>query len=133
MSEFVTVLGLKLLQLFLTMLGTPFQLQVHGCDREQRNELMCAHNYYIETSSLFKKWHSNLAREHSVSGNGGNKLRTNRLFKKTFQLCHIWKTTTCCYRVALARLWVGAHALAEEVGRYNKTSPTTQSTTLCLL
>ena len=81
---------------------------------------------------FIQKWHSNLAREHSVRGNGGNKLRTYRLFKKTFQFESYLENINQRYRVALTRFGVGAHALAVEVGRYHKPSPLSLGQRLCV-
>ena len=106
MAITVTVLGLEMLQL---NAGHSFSNTNNGCDIEQRNELMCVYR-----DQFIQKWHSNLAREHSVRGNGGNKLRTYRLFKKTFQFeSYLENINQRCYRVALTRFRVGAHALLD--------------------
>ena len=108
--------------------GHSFSNTNNGCDIEQRNELMCVYR-----DQFIQKWHSNLAREHSVRGNGGNKLRTYRLFKKTFQFeSYLDNINQRCYRVALTRFRVGAHALAVEVGRYHKPSPLPLGQRLCV-
>ena len=108
--------------------GHSFSNTNNGCDIEQRNELMCVYR-----DQFIQKWHSNLAREHSVRGNGGNKLRTYRLFKKTFQFeSYLENINQRCYRVALTRFRVGAHALAVEVGRYHKPSPLPLGQRLCV-
>ena len=80
--------------------GHSFSATISGCDNEQRNEIMCAHR-----DQFIQRWHSNLAREHSIRGNGGNKLRTYRLFKKTFQFePYLDSVSHHCSRVALTRL-----------------------------
>ena len=45
--------------------GHSFSATISGCDNEQRNEIMCAHR-----DQFIQRWHSNLAREHSIRGNG---------------------------------------------------------------
>ena len=66
------------------------------------------------------------------TGEGGNKLRTYRLFKTNFELeaylCNIQNTA---HRTALTRLRVGSHRLAIELGRYHKPKPLPIKERLC--
>ena len=77
-------------------------------------------------------WFSSLSTNNSRTGEGGNKLRTYRLFKSNFELeaylCNIQNTA---HRAALTRLCVGSHRLAIELGRYHKPKPLPVKERLC--
>ena len=99
----------------------------NGCDRELTNRLMSVYrDQFIQT------WNSYLLRNHSIRGNSGNKLRTYRLFKDTFDLePYLLNVKNTSYRVALTRLRVGSHSLAIEVGRFHKPIPLPINDRLC--
>ena len=77
-------------------------------------------------------WLSSLSTNNSRTGEGGNKLRTYRLFNSNFELeaylCNIQNTA---HRTALTRLRVGSHRLAIELGRYHKPKPLPIKERLC--
>ena len=54
---------------------------VWGCDPATRNQIMC-----VLRDQFLQKWHENLQRYQRVRGQGGNKLRSYRKFKFTFEL-----------------------------------------------
>ena len=89
---------------------------VNGCNQTLRNAIMCTYR-----DQFIQKWHSDLMREHSLDGNGGNRLRTYREFKTIFQLeQYIINVTNTSLRSALTQLRVGCHGLEIERGRYHK-------------
>ena len=90
--------------------------------------LLRAYYYY----QFIQTWNSYLLRNHSIRGNSGNKLRTYRLFKDTFDLePYLLNVKNTSYRVALTRLRVGSHSLAIEVGRFHKPIPLPINDRLC--
>ena len=98
--------------------------EANGCDKHLRNAIMCSYR-----DQFIQSWHSNLMREHSLGGNGGN-----RLFKRNFHLePYLVNIRHTSLRVALTRLRVCCHRLAIEVGRYHKPKPIPTSERLCLV
>ena len=66
-------------------------------------------------------WFSSLSTNNSRTGEGGNKLRTYRLFKSIFELeAYLFNIQNAAHRTALTRLHVGSHQLAIELGCYHK-------------
>ena len=75
-------------------------------------------------NQFLQKWHENLQRDQSVRGQGGNKLRSYRKFKFTFELeFYLDNILVPKYRAAMARLRTSGHQLAIETGRYHKPKP----------
>ena len=73
---------------------------------------------------FLQKWHENLQRGQSVRGQGGNKLRSNRKFKSTFELeFYLDNILVPKYRATMAKLHTNGHQLAIETGRYHKPKP----------
>ena len=86
----------------------------------------------VYRDQFIQTWNSYLLRNHSIRGNSGNKLRTYRLFKDTFDLePYLLNVKNTSYRVALTRLRVGSHSLAIEVGRFHKPIPLPINDRLC--
>ena len=99
----------------------------YGCDRNLRNAIMCSYR-----DQFIQEWHSNLMREYSLSGEGGNKLRTYRTFKKNFLLePYLVNVTRTSFRVSITRLRIGCHSREIEVGRYHKPKRLSVSERLC--
>ena len=66
-------------------------------------------------------WHANLMNKQSLTGHGGNKLRSYRLFKKEFDIePYLLNVRSTTLRVSMTRLRVGCHSLEIERGRYHK-------------
>ena len=101
--------------------------EIYGCCRNVTNQIM---NKYRD--QYIQVWLSSLSTNNSRTGEGGNKLRTYRLFKSNFELeaylCNIQNTA---HRTALTRLRVGSHRLAIELGRYHKPKPLPIKERLC--
>ena len=101
--------------------------EIYGCCRNVTNQIM---NKYRD--QYIQVWLSSLSTNNSRTGEGGNKLRTYRLFKSNLELeaylCNIQNTA---HRTALTRLRVGSHRLAIELGRYHKPKPLPIKERLC--
>ena len=66
-----------------------------------------------------EQWHARINRNNSRSGNAGNKLRTYKLFKRTYQTEHYCKIIMPkCHRSAFAKFRCGVAPLRLETGRY---------------
>ena len=79
-----------------------------------------------------QNWNSQLSRTSSRKGSAGNKLRTYRLFKTTFELePYLYLTKIIKHLVALTRLRISCHSLEIERGRYHKPASTSAHLRLC--
>ena len=59
--------------------------------------------------------------KQSLTGHGGNKLKSYRLFKKEFDIePYLLNVRSTTLRVSMTRLRVGCHSLEIERGRYHK-------------
>ena len=116
----------KLQELF-NAAGLPSAFSCTGCENSLRNLLMTRfRDQYIQ------KWNSQLSRTSSRKGSAGNKLRTYRLFKTTFELePYLYLTKIIKHRVALTRLRISCHSLEIERGRYHKPASTPAHLRLC--
>ena len=77
-------------------------------------------------------WHASLECEQSLTGQGGNKLRSYRLFKKDFVLePYLLNITSTALQVSMTRLRVGCHSLEIERGRHHKPHSLPVSRRLC--
>ena len=101
--------------------------EFYGCCRNVTNQIM---NKYRD--QYIQVWFSSVSTNNSRTGEGGNKLKTYRLFKSNFELeaylCNIQNTA---HRTALTRLRVGSHRLSNELGRYHKPKPLPVNERLC--
>ena len=72
------------------------------------------------TQQFIDQWQIDVNRDESRTGNGGNKLRTYKTFKQTFQVETYCKTVfNRSHRSALAKFRSGTAPIALETGRYN--------------
>ena len=79
---------------------------------------------YVLRDQFLQKWHEKLQRSQSTRGQGGNKLRSYRKFKSTFELeFYLDNILVPKYRAAIARLRTSGHQPAIETGRYHKPKP----------
>ena len=70
-------------------------------------------------NTFTEQWHIRVNSHNSRSGNGGNKLRTYKLFKTTFQMEQYCKTIMpTSHRSAFAKFRCGVAPLRLETGRY---------------
>ena len=70
-------------------------------------------------NTFTEQWHIRVNSHNSRSGNGGNKLRTYKLFKTTFQMEQYCKTIMpTSQRSAFAKFRCGVAPLRLETGRY---------------
>ena len=105
--------------------GTFSELSV--LDQRIRNSIMCTYR-----DQFIQIWHASLEREQSLTGQGGNKLRSYRLFKKDFVLePYLLNVTSTALRVSMTRLRVGCHNLEIERGRHHKPHSVPVSQRLC--
>ena len=75
------------------------------------------------TQQFIDQWQIDVNRDESRTGNGGNKLRTYKTFKQTFQIETYCKTVfNRSHRSALAKFRSGTAPIALETGRYNDSS-----------
>ena len=96
-------------------------------DQHIRNSIMCTYR-----DQFIQIWHASLEREQSLTGQGGNKLRSYRLFKKDFVLePYLLNITSTALRVSMTRLRVGCHSLEIERGRHHKAHSVPVSQRLC--
>ena len=104
---------LRKLQELFNAAGLPSAFSCNGCENTLRNLLMTRfRDQYIQN------WNSQLSRTSSRKGRAGNKLRTYRLFKTTFELePYLYLTKIIKHRVALTRLRISCHTLEIERGR----------------
>ena len=103
--------------------ATPFS-EFCVFDLNMQNAIMCTYR-----DQFIQRRHANLEREHSLTGQGGNKLRSYRLFKKEFGMEP--NITSAALRVSMTRLRVGCHSLEIERGRYHKPRSVPVSQRLC--
>ena len=65
-----------------------------------------------------EQWHARINSNNSRSGNGGNKLRTYKLFKRKYQTEHYCKIIMPkCHQSAFAKIRCGVAPLRLETGR----------------
>ena len=71
------------------------------------------------TITFTEQCHARINSNNSRSGNAGNKLRTYKLFKRTYQTEHYCKIIMPkCHRSAFAKFCCGVAPLRPETGRY---------------
>lgn len=70
-------------------------------------------------NSFIQQWHNALNKDSAIHGQGGNKLRTYRLFKSTFETEQYVKSTLPrSHRSALSKFRIGVAPIRLETGRY---------------
>ena len=78
------------------------------------------------------KWNEQLWNDNRTCQNGGNKLRTYRIFKTVFAWeFYLSRITVRCHLIAMARFRTSCHSLAIETGRHHK-PPIPPEQRLCL-
>ena len=101
--------------------------ELYGCCRNVTNQIM---NKYRD--QYIQVWLSSLSTNNSRTGEGGNKLRTYRLFKSNFELeAYLRNIQNTAHRTELTSLRVGSHRLAIELERYHKPKPLPVKERLC--
>ena len=99
----------------------------HVFDRNMINSIMSSYR-----DQFVQVWHANLMNKQSLTGHGGNKLRSYRLFKKEFDIePYLLNVRSTTLRVSMTRLRVGCHSLEIERGRYHKTQSIPVCQRLC--
>ena len=86
-----------------------------------RYSILCFWPKHAKHNYVHLRRHANREREYSLTGQGGNKLRSYRLFKKEFVMePYLFNITSAALCVSMTRLTDGCHSLENERGRYHK-------------
>ena len=101
-------------------------------DNEQivnTNEFISIAN--VKLKDFFElKWFSEINRENAVRGNGRNKLRTYKQFKKDFMTEeYVKRVMPRSHRSALAKFRCGTAPIRIETGRYERNRPSAENRT----
>ena len=88
---------------------------------KRRSSSQYTYNFLSERmmNTFTDQWHARMNSNNSRSGNAGNKLRTYKLFKRTYQTEDYCKfIVPKCHRSAFAKFRCGVAQLRLETGRY---------------